>query len=138
MSADTEADAEAKPRRRLKIGELAKTANISTRLIRYYEEQALIESTRAANGYREYDLDLVDRVWQIRGLLESGIPVRIIKDILPFLDDPCEIHLSNASPELLAAIQQQYEQMDRRVRVLTRNRDALAAYLEAVRGSAPV
>lgn len=130
-----DADKNAATRPSMKIGELAKTANISTRLIRYYEEQGLIESTRAANGYREYDPVLVDRVWQIRGLLEASIPVKIIKDILPFLDDPCDIHVTEASPELIAALEEQHEQMDQRVHFLTRNRDAIAAYLESIRGA---
>ncbi len=33
--------------------------------------------------YRNYDERLVDRVMQIRGLLEAGLPTRIIKKILP-------------------------------------------------------
>jgi DNA-binding transcriptional MerR regulator len=45
-------------------------------------------SRRDANGYRNYDERLVDRVMQIRGLLEAGLPTRIIKKILPCLDTP--------------------------------------------------
>ncbi|HEY9265046.1 MAG TPA: MerR family DNA-binding transcriptional regulator, partial [Mycobacterium sp.] len=51
----------------MKIGELAKATNTSVRLLRYYEERELIASTRAPNGYRQYDERFVDRVLQIRG-----------------------------------------------------------------------
>ncbi len=117
----------------MKIGELAKSAKVSTRLLRYYEEQGLLAPGRAANGYREYDEFLVDRVWQIRGLLNAGIPTKIIRQILPCLDDPCTIHVTEATPEMIATLEQEREQMDLRIRFLSRNRDAITAYLGAVR-----
>ncbi|MGZ5116715.1 MAG: MerR family transcriptional regulator [Burkholderiales bacterium] len=45
----------------------------SRRLLRYYEEQGLIISSRFPNGYRDYDEYFVDRVIQIRGLLDAGL-----------------------------------------------------------------
>jgi DNA-binding transcriptional MerR regulator len=117
----------------VKIGELAKRTSVSTRLLRYYEEQGLLTPDRAANGYREYAEGLVDRVVQIRGLLDAGLPTKIIKQIIPCLDNPCTIHVTDATPELIATLEREREQMDRRIRCLTRNRDAITAYLEAVR-----
>ena len=72
----------------MRIGELAERTGTARRLLRYYEEQGLTVSSRAANGYREYDEAVVDRVLQIRGLLDSGLPTRIIKQLLPCLADP--------------------------------------------------
>lgn len=117
----------------MKIGELARRTNVSARLLRYYEEQDLLTPERAENGYREYGEHLVDRVVQIRGLLDAGIPTKIIKQILPCLDNPCTIHVSAASPELIATLEREREQMDLRIRCLSRNRDAIARYLEAVK-----
>ncbi len=57
---------------------MAKRTNVSTRLLRYYEEQGLLTPGRTTNGYREYAEPLVDRVVQIRGLLDAGLPTRII------------------------------------------------------------
>jgi DNA-binding transcriptional MerR regulator len=117
----------------VRIGELAERTNVSTRLLRYYEEQDLLAPERTPNGYRDYSERLVDRVVQIRGLLDAGLTTSIIRQILPCLDDPCTIHVTDATPELIAALERQREQMDARIRCLSRNRDAISAYLDAVR-----
>jgi DNA-binding transcriptional MerR regulator len=117
----------------LRIGQLAERTGVSTRLLRYYEDQDLLTPERTANGYRDYSERLVDRVVQIRGLLGAGLTTRIIRQILPCLDDPCTIHVTDATPELIDALERQREQMDTRIRCLAKNRDAISAYLDAVR-----
>lgn len=117
----------------MRIGELAERTQVSTRLLRYYEEQGLLTPDRAANGYRDYAEHLTDRVTQIRGLLDAGLPTKIIQQILPVLDNPCSIQVTDATPELIATLECEREQIDRRIRCLTRNRDAMTAYLEDVR-----
>ncbi|MEW2526762.1 MerR family transcriptional regulator [Streptomyces sp. NPDC047071] len=117
----------------MRIGELAERTNTSRRLLRYYEEQGLIVADRAPNGYRDYDEFYVDRVLQIRGLLEAGLPTRIIKQILPCLNKPRIIHFPDATPEMLATLEHERDRMTERVECLTRNRDAIAEYLAAVR-----
>ncbi|MET8828963.1 MerR family transcriptional regulator [Streptomyces sp. NPDC004610] len=118
----------------MRIGELSQRTGSSRRLLRYYEEQGLIAADRAANGYREYDERHVDRVLQIRGLLDAGLPTRIIRQILPCLDKPRTIYFSDATPEMLATLEQELTRMSARIDFLSRNRDAIAEYLEAVRG----
>lgn len=120
----------------MRIGELAERTDTSRRLLRYYEEQGLIVSQRCANGYRDYAPADVDRVMQIRGLLDSGLPTRIIKQILPYLDQPRDIHIADATPDMLATLEQERDRMTRRIRFLTRNRDAIVDYLAAVRARA--
>jgi DNA-binding transcriptional MerR regulator len=117
----------------MRIGELAERTGTSRRLLRYYEERGLIASTRCANGYRDYDERLVDRVLQIRGLLDAGLPTRIIKQILPCLDKPRAIYFPDATPEMLATLEQERDRMTARVACLTRNRDAISEYLDAVK-----
>jgi DNA-binding transcriptional MerR regulator len=121
----------------MKIGELAARTNVSARLLRYYEEQGLITPERAGNGYRDYAETQVDRVMQIRGLLDAGLPTKIIRQIIPCLENPCTIHMKEANPELVATLEHEREQIDRRIRCLTRNRDAITSYIQAVRGAAP-
>ncbi|MEU4271737.1 MerR family transcriptional regulator [Streptomyces sp. NPDC026092] len=117
----------------MRIGELADRTDTPRRMLRYYEEQGLIVADRLPNGYRVYDASNVDRVLQIRGLLDAGLPTRIIKQILPCLDKPRVIHFPDATPEMLATLEGERDRMTERIRFLTRNRDAVAEYLDAVR-----
>jgi DNA-binding transcriptional MerR regulator len=120
----------------MKIGELARLSGASTRALRYYEDEQLVVPRRMPNGYREYDDYLVDRVIQIRGLLDTGLPTRVIKQILPCLDKPRTIHFTDATPEMLATLEHERDRMDQRIEFLARNRDAITDYLEEVRALA--
>lgn len=120
----------------MKIGELAKLTETSPRALRYYEDEGLIVPERMPNGYREYDEYLVDRVIQIRGLLDAGLPTRIIRQILPCLDKPRTIHFADATPEMLTTLEHERDRMVERIEVLARNRDAIDAYLSAVKALA--
>ncbi|MEW2398918.1 MerR family transcriptional regulator [Streptomyces sp. NPDC046862] len=117
----------------MRIGQLSERTGTSRRLLRYYEEQGLIVSSRAPNGYREYDEASVDRVVQVRGLLDVGLPTRVIKQILPCLDKPRVIQISDATPETIATLEHERDRMTARIRCLVRNRDSIAGYLDAVR-----
>jgi DNA-binding transcriptional MerR regulator len=70
----------------VKIGELARRTGVSVRALRHYEDEGLIRPTRSPNGYRDFDAGAVDAVRQIRGMIDSGLPIRIIREILPFVD----------------------------------------------------
>lgn len=119
----------------MRIGELSERTGTPRRLLRYYEEQGLIVPGRASNGYREYNEAVADRVMQIRGLLDAGLPTRIIKQILPCLDKPRSIYFPDATPEMIATLELQRDRITERIKCLTRNRDAIADYLDAVRTS---
>ncbi|GAA0360723.1 MerR family transcriptional regulator [Streptomyces blastmyceticus] len=116
----------------MRIGELSDRTGTPRRLLRYYEEQGLIVTDRTPNGYRDYDESNVDRVMQIRGLLDAGLPTRIIKQILPCLDKPRIIHFADATPEMLATLTHERDRITDRISCLIRNRDAIGDYLEAV------
>jgi DNA-binding transcriptional MerR regulator len=117
----------------MRIGELSERTGVPRRLLRYYEEQELIVPGRSPNGYREYDERLVDQVIQIRGLLDGGLPTRLIKQILPCLKTPREIHFADASPGIIATLERQRDRMTDRIEFLTRNRDAISDYLNELR-----
>jgi DNA-binding transcriptional MerR regulator len=116
----------------MRIGELSERTGTPRRLLRYYEEQGLISSQRTGNGYRDYTEATVDRVQQVRGLLDAGLPTRIIKQILPCLDGPGAILVEDATPEMIATLERERDRMTARIDCLARNRDAVAEYLEAV------
>jgi hypothetical protein len=60
----------------MRIGELADSTGVSTRSLRYFEEQGLIRSSRTAGGWREFDQSMVERVVMIQHLLAPAWAVR--------------------------------------------------------------
>lgn len=121
----------------MRIGELSGRTGIPARMLRYYEEQRLITPRRLENGYREYDDYLVERVQKIRGLVDSGIPTRIIGDILPCLGQPDNIVVADPDPALRKVLLEQRDMMAERIAVLTQNLEALTHYIEATRQAPP-
>jgi DNA-binding transcriptional MerR regulator len=116
----------------MRIGELAKETGVAPRMLRYYEEQGLISPGRLGNGYRVYDEYLIDRVKKIRGLIDAGIPTRIVGGILPCLGKPQTIIVENPDPELYTLLTEERDRMNEKIDFLTRNRDAITAYLEGL------
>ncbi|QRP48440.1 MerR family transcriptional regulator [Amycolatopsis sp. FDAARGOS 1241] len=116
----------------MRIGELAQRTGVSPRLLRYYEEQGLIAPSRADNGYREFGESHVDVVLQIKGLLDAGLPTRIIEQLLPCLDRPETIYVPDVTPEMITTLQREQARLSERIEFLTRNRDAVADYLQKV------
>jgi DNA-binding transcriptional MerR regulator len=116
----------------VRIGELAERTGVSRRLLRYYEEQGLITPSRALNGYREYGESHVDVVLQIKGLLDAGLPTRIIQQLLPCLDQPQTIYVPDVTPEMIATLRREQARLSERIEFLIRNRDAIADYLDKV------
>jgi DNA-binding transcriptional MerR regulator len=116
----------------MRIGELAARTGVSRRLLRYYEEQGLLTPGRAHNGYREYGEAHVDVVQQIAGLLDAGLPTRIIAQLLPCLDQPQTIYVPDVTPEMLDTLRHEQDRLSERIDFLIRNRDAIAVYVDKV------
>lgn len=69
------------------IKKLAKIAGVSTRTLRYYDEQGLLKPKRvSSNGYRIYGQVEIDRLQQILFYRELGIELAEIKRILSAKD----------------------------------------------------
>jgi DNA-binding transcriptional MerR regulator len=123
----------------MRIGELSRRTGVAPRLLRYYEEQDLLHPDRDGSGYRAYPASAGYRVQQIRGLLDSGLTTEIIRRILPFLDNPNEIHLPAEclTAETAGLLQREADRLQQRIDCLTRNRDAIRAYLAAIKPASP-
>lgn len=63
----------------MKIGEVAKRLDTTTRTLRFYEEQGLIEARRSPGGTRRYGEEEVLRFEAILGLAALGIPLSEIR-----------------------------------------------------------
>jgi DNA-binding transcriptional MerR regulator len=118
------------------IGELSRLTGVSHRLLRYYEEQGLLVSTRGRNGYRIYGEDAVTTVRQIRALLGAGLSTQVIATVLPCADGD-EVELETC-PELSRTLRRELDALDDRIGALRRNRGALAGYLRSVGPGAAV
>lgn len=70
----------------MRIGELARLTAVSTRSLRYYEEQCLLQPDRHGNGYREYPESAVETVGQIRALIDAGFTTETIRRVLPCME----------------------------------------------------
>ncbi|MFC5666022.1 MerR family transcriptional regulator [Kitasatospora misakiensis] len=79
----------------MRIGELADRAGVSTRALRYYEEQSLLDPRRTSGGQRRYPEAAVDRVKLIQELYAAGLGSRLIAALLPAID------AHSVGPELL-------------------------------------
>ncbi|MEU1203871.1 MerR family transcriptional regulator [Nocardia sp. NPDC005825] len=111
----------------MRIGELARLAEVSPKAIRRYESLGLVAPTRHANGYREYDDDTIRLVREIRSLNRLGIPV---EETRPFLD--CLVAGSEHGddcPESLAEYHRAIDDLTTQIDILTARRDGLVQRL---------
>lgn len=65
----------------LSVSELAHSCGVSTRSLRYYEEQGLLVPERNAAGHRRYDAKAADCVHFIQCLYDAGISSDLIRTI---------------------------------------------------------
>lgn len=74
----------------MKFSEASRVSGVSPRSLRNYEDEGLIVPGRFSNGFRDYCQSTLDRVLVIRSLLESGLPVRLIKEVLCAVGATCQ------------------------------------------------
>jgi DNA-binding transcriptional MerR regulator len=67
----------------VRIGELAARAGVSTRSLRYYEQQRLLPAERSSTGHRRYSELAIDRVKLIQRLFAANLSSRTIAELLP-------------------------------------------------------
>ncbi|MGP3533763.1 MerR family transcriptional regulator [Microbacterium sp. RD1] len=70
----------------MRIGEVARRAGVSTRALRYYEEQGLLAAERTHSGQRIYPASAVERVKLIQQLYAAGLPSRTIVRLMPCIE----------------------------------------------------
>ncbi|MEV0208059.1 MerR family transcriptional regulator [Streptomyces sp. NPDC050788] len=72
--------------RLIRIGEVARAAGVSTRAVRYYEQQGLLTSERSPSGQRLYRQDAVTLVRFFQQMYAAGLTSRRIAELLPCWD----------------------------------------------------
>ena len=71
----------------MKIGDAAERSGLPAKTIRYYEEIALIDPARSANGYRDYAEKDVHRLAFLRRARGLGFSVEECRSLLSLYDD---------------------------------------------------
>ncbi|MFF2860706.1 MerR family transcriptional regulator [Streptomyces rubiginosohelvolus] len=103
----------------MRIGELARRTGVTTRALRYYEEQELLTAERSSSGQRHYAEAAVDRIRVIRQLYAAGLSSKTIAELTPCVVD------GRATPELLRRLAVERDHLDRHIADLVDTRDRL-------------
>ncbi|WP_297621764.1 MerR family transcriptional regulator [Nocardia sp.] len=103
----------------MRIGELARRTAVSTRALRYYEEQNLLTAERSDSGQRHYSETAVDRIRLIQQLYTAGLSSKTIAELMPCVID------GKATPELLDRLAVERDHIDQHIADLTHTRDRL-------------
>jgi DNA-binding transcriptional MerR regulator len=105
----------------MRIGELAEQSGVSVRSLRYYEEQALLYSSRSERGQRLYGSTAVARVRLIQQLYAAGLSSRTLRELLPCIEQPVEQY----APALLGRLTDERDRIGARIAELQQTRDRL-------------
>ena len=115
----------------LRIGDIASRAGVSTRSLRYYEEQGLLESQRSSTGQRTYPESAVERVRLIQQFFTAGLASRTILQILPCVDT------GEATPESFRILEDERGRITDAIADLQAARDALDRMIHIAHNPTP-
>lgn len=112
----------------MKIGEISSQTGASIRMLRYYEEEGLLNPQRADSGYRHYTAEDVAMVRGILLLNKAGLPLAAIRTLLRCV--PSEDARAPLCDALKAKIRGQLKQIDQQTAQLNESRRLLAGLLQ--------
>jgi len=95
----------------VRIGELRQRTGVSQRLLRYYEEQGLLDPARRPSGYRSYGESDVATVLHIRTLLAAGLSTARIAELLPCMGTDGYRLVAGDCPELLIDLNRERDRL---------------------------
>lgn len=116
----------------MRIGQASRLSGASVRALRHYEDEGLIAPGRHRNGYRDYCDFTIARVRRVRSLLDVGLPLRLVREVLPHLGDG-GTPITSVCDEFLDDVQRYRDNVAARIADLAAQQDALDAYLHASR-----
>lgn len=114
----------------MRIGELSERTGVSTRLLRYYEQQGLLSPVRGENAYRTYTQDDVARVERVALLVRSGMPTRLIKVVLDLEQAQSEALAESCPRQVAEMLADELRDLDARIACLSRSRTTIHEFLE--------
>jgi len=114
----------------MNIGEASKASKVSAKMIRYYEQIALIPAAdRTDSGYRAYTDADVHRLHFIRRARDLGFSVAEITDLLGLWNNK-----SRQSADVKRLAQQHLEELDRRMENMRQIAETLKSLINCCAG----
>lgn len=114
----------------MQIGEAAKVAGVSTKMIRHYESIGLVPpADRRASNYRDYDHHDLHRLAFIRRARDLGFSLEEVRELLHLWDDR---QRSNADVKALAL--GHLQQLEGKILLLEEMRSILGTLVEGCDG----
>jgi DNA-binding transcriptional MerR regulator len=119
-----------------RIGELSRRTGVSTRSLRYYEQQGLLLAARTSGGQRLYDSGAAARVDLIQLLFGAGVPSTGIVQLLPCITS------GTTTPAMVERLEQERDRItseyERLQRTLLRMDEILGEARRRLDGAAPI
>jgi DNA-binding transcriptional MerR regulator len=110
----------------LRIGKLARLANVNVQTLRFYEREGLLcKPSRRLSGYREYPPTTIGLVILIKRIQALGFSLREIKDVLSLRKVP-----SATFADAAARLETKLDEIDAKISDLRRLRRTLANILK--------
>lgn len=114
----------------MNISQAAKLSGLSSKTIRFYEQQGIIQpANRADNGYRIYSDKQLEQLRFIKRTRALGFSLEESKELLELLHNP-----QRRSAEVKARVLGHVEQIDKQLMQLTRMRTQLLELSSQCRG----
>ncbi|SCK62705.1 DNA-binding transcriptional regulator, MerR family [Streptomyces sp. AmelKG-D3] len=110
----------------LSISELAHRCQVSTRSLRYYEEQGLLIPSRNAVGHRRYQAKDAHCVGVIQRLYGAGLPSDLIRTVVQ------EWKLPDSAPRIEALLRTRHAELSQEAEELHSKLTGLEAVLNVV------
>jgi MerR family copper efflux transcriptional regulator len=118
----------------LRIGELAKAADVGVETVRFYERKGLLEvPQRKASGYRQYDEETVQVLQFIRRAKELGFTLKEIKSLLELRSD-----VSSPRAEVKQQAEKKVGEIDVKIAQLQRMRNGLMSLVGQCHGDGSI
>lgn len=114
----------------MNISQAAKSAGLSSKTIRFYEQQGIIPpAERAANGYRYYTDRQLEKLRFIKRARSLGFSLEESRELLQLSLDP-----SRTSAAVKQKAQQHIVQINQQIEQLQQMRDALITVVDQCSG----
>ncbi|MFD4829016.1 MerR family transcriptional regulator [Streptomyces uncialis] len=117
----------------MRIGDVAAATGLTTRAVRYYEEQGLLSPGRTPSGHRTYTSADIRRLRTVSELLQAGLTVTDVRSFAHVLDTAPLRDPSRAGEpdrcDVAEVAQHRLGELDQRIARLSSIRDGLASQL---------